>query len=222
MIVSALYLFGLWGYFNINVLEFVSFADLAKLSAYPLVVSLITYILGTVFAEVLHRDQLSPGGGAQTKIGRFGRRHWRGMIVAHGLLVVAVATVPPYQERWFVVAFLVPIFSAPLTHLDMAFKLLPNPKTRSSVLYFLLLLPGLAFASGRVQASRIASGDGAVEVDVARSQLQLTASPQKPVLYVGLIGDYFVLYESADSSLVFVRVRDDAPIFLHPRSERKR
>ena len=39
--VSVCYLFGYWGAFQINVLEFVSFTDIGKLAVFPMVGSVV-------------------------------------------------------------------------------------------------------------------------------------------------------------------------------------
>jgi len=52
VLVCALYLFGYWSSFEINILEFVSLSDIIKLGVYPLVVSggaafIIGFLSGT-------------------------------------------------------------------------------------------------------------------------------------------------------------------------------
>lgn len=66
---SLLYLWGYWGPFNINILEFVGFSELAKLALYPFLASFIFILFSVAFAEVMRGDSLPPGGGAETRIG---------------------------------------------------------------------------------------------------------------------------------------------------------
>ena len=51
--VGTCYLFGYWGAFGINVLEFISFADLGAVAVYPLMVSLVFALAGVLFSELV-------------------------------------------------------------------------------------------------------------------------------------------------------------------------
>jgi hypothetical protein len=85
--IAVLYLFAFWGTFKLNILEFVGFADLAKLALYPLAASFIFLLMGAAISELARGDSLPPGGGADTKIGRFGRKHWRLLMAIYILLI---------------------------------------------------------------------------------------------------------------------------------------
>ncbi len=67
LLVSALYLFGFWGVFDINILEYIALADLVKAALYPLIYSSIFLVvglfLGGFFAGSLSKSILRPGGG---------------------------------------------------------------------------------------------------------------------------------------------------------------
>jgi hypothetical protein len=84
--VAACYLFGYWGFFGINVLEFVSFADLAKLAVYPLLASLLFAALGIVVAELTTARYLPAGRGVNTNFGQLLRKYYR-WLLALDLLV---------------------------------------------------------------------------------------------------------------------------------------
>jgi hypothetical protein len=68
--VGACYLFGYWGAIGVNVLEFIGFADIAKLAVYPLVAGMTFTALGAVFSEITTGKVLPIGGGEHTAVGR--------------------------------------------------------------------------------------------------------------------------------------------------------
>ena len=157
--VGACHLFGYWGAFNINVLEFIGFADLGKLAVYPLVASLASSLAGVLFTQLVLGPHFPPGGGNASKVGTFGLKHWRWLIALQLTITVLVAAFGPEPSRWFIVACLISLFSTPLSHIDKLVELVPDPRTRSTALFLLLLLPPASFAYGRLQASFVQSGN---------------------------------------------------------------
>lgn len=217
--VGACYAFGYWGAFNINILEFISFADVAKLAVYPLMVSLIFGLVGVLFAELVYRPYLPPGGGSATKMGMFGKKHWRWLLVLQIWITALVAIYAPEPEKWFVVAMLVSLLSTPLSHLEKLIEIVPNPRVRATTLFMLLLLPTVSFAYGRQQAFLVKTGASKQFVDVVRSKLPLAGDEKNPVAYLGFLGSIYVLREAKTGQVIFAKQRDDTPLFLVPRSQ---
>ena len=94
--VSALYLFGFWGVFRINVLEFIGLADLAKLSVKPLIDSLPAILLGFAIGQ-LFSGSFPPGGGAGTPIGQFGRKKYGLLLFLNVVIILALVAFLPHQ-----------------------------------------------------------------------------------------------------------------------------
>jgi len=216
--VGACYLFGYWGAIGINVLEFVGFADIAKLAVYPLVAGLLLTALGAVFSEITTGKHLPVGGGEHTPIGRFGRRFARPILAIVVLGIVAIYLFAVEPVKWFAIAFLVILFAAPLSSMEPIIVALPNPKARFLLLQAGLLLPILAFAYGRLDIYLATKLISAKTVDVVRSKLPLVSEAKLPVVYLGLLGTTFVLRETKSGQLVLVRQKDDAPLFIIPPS----
>jgi hypothetical protein len=219
-VVASLYLFGFWGSFHVNVLEFVGLSDLIKLAIYPLFISLASLLVGYILVEFFWGSALPPGGGADSPNGRFGKKHWRYLIGGYLIIIFAVAIFGPSPEKWFLVAVLVSFLSTPLTHLQIFIDIIPNPRARRSMLFLLILVAGIAFYYGTYNAHLAKSGRGSLLVDVSRSKLSLQHEPKKPVVYLGYVSGYFVLLESASGAVVFVKAKDDTPVFLLPNPNR--
>jgi hypothetical protein len=215
--VAAAYLFGYWGTFNINVLEFVSLADLAKLAVYPLLASLIFFLAGLLTSQFLVSPKVTPGGGANTTVGRIGRKYWRLFLGLQVVVICMMAIYGPEPRKWIVVASLVALFSAPLSHLEFLIERIPNPRARMTSLFLVLLLPGIAFAFGRQEAYLIKSGHPNQTVDIKRSNLPLSEDATKPVAYLGFVGGTYILYETKTEQLVLVKQQDNSQLYLTPR-----
>lgn len=216
--VGACYLFGYWGAIGVNVLEFIGFSDIAKLAVYPLVAGMTVTGLGAVFSEITTGKVLPVGGGEHTAVGRFGRRFARPILAVTVLGIVAIYIFAAEPFKWFAIAFLVMLFSAPLSHLEPIISALPSPKVRSLLLQAALLLPTLGFAYGRLDIYLSTKLISANTVDVVRSKLPLVSEANFPVVYLGLLGTTFVLRETKSGQLVLVKQKDDSPLFIIPPS----
>lgn len=215
-VVSAAYLFGFWGAFNVNVLEYIGVADIAKISVYPLAASLAYLMAGFLVSEFLRSPALPPGGGANTSIGRFGRRHWRGLLAIQLLLILVVCIYGSEPWRWLLAAFLVGLFSTPLSHVEQLIELLPEPQVRGAVLFYVLFLPCVSFAYGRIEAHLIKTGHPTNVVDVERSHLPLKEDAEHSVCYLGFVGGVYVLFESLTGQLVFVQ-QNSTTLYVTPK-----
>ena len=174
LVVTSLYLFGYWGRFGLNVLEFIGIGDIVSHALMPFLASIAFAVLGFVISTVdPRRDLFPPGGGADNRIGRFGRAHWRLLLTLDLWALALVAIFGPEPLRWFlVIIFIVPAATA-LTHLDFLIAAMPSPSVRAFVLDFSLMIAASAFAVGRLQADSLLKGAGPLLVDVVGSSLQL-------------------------------------------------
>lgn len=205
---------GYWGHFEINALQFVALTDIAKLAVYPLAFLVLSTLLSIAYTEVGIRAVLPLGDGRDTPIGRFGVKYWRLFVIADIFAIFNVAVFVPEPMRWYLIAVLVVPFSTLLTHLPSIIELFPNPRFRAALLLQVVSLPLLAFAHGRATALRVDSGDAPLYVDAHRSGLPLFSSFSEPVVYVGKLGETFVLLEFKTRRLVLIKTRDDTPFVL--------
>src|SRR2546425_6091521 len=98
--IGACYLFGYWGAFNVNVLEFIDLADLAKLAIYPLIGSVLAWLAGMVIAELFMAPTFPPGGGAGTPVGVFLVKHRHLMMKINLVAIVAVCFFASEPTKW--------------------------------------------------------------------------------------------------------------------------
>lgn len=201
--VGALYLFGFWGAFEINVLEFVTLSDLLKLAIYPMLVLACVATVGAFHGE-LSAKAFPIGGGANTPIGRFGRSNWEVILYLLSTIVLLIPLLMESPRKWLIVAFLLPILSIPLTHAAALIKWIPHPRIRFFVVYAGVLLAATAFATGRLDADRAKQGLAPLVVDVKRSGIALTEAPNKPVVYLGRLGEFFAVYETGTGQIVLL------------------
>lgn len=212
--VAICYLFGYWGSFNINVLEYISFADVAKLAIFPLIASLVFSFAGILLVQVVLVPDFPVGGGNSTKIGTFGLKHWRWLISLLIFITIIVITYGNEPQKWFLVAMLISMLSTHLTHIEWIKQIIPNPQIRATTLFLILFLPTTSFAYGKQKAYFVKTGQSGQFVDITRSKLTLIGDKKNPVAYLGFLGNVYVLREAKTEQIVLVKQREDSPIFL--------
>lgn len=217
--VGLAFLFGFWGAFNINILEFANLGDLVALSIYPVLASLVFFLLGTLIHALLQSKHLPPGGGAGTAVGQFGIRHWRSMCALLAVAVVVLAVYGREPGKWLIVATMVSLFSIPLSHVDALIELMPNPRTRATLLWFFIFLPAAAFSGGRIEAFIVKAGRSPQIVDADRSMLPLVEDKEHRVAYLGFIGGTYLLFEEKTGQIVLVKQHSERPLFIGSRNK---
>jgi hypothetical protein len=205
VVLAALYILGYWGSFQFNVLEFIGLGDVLSYALYPLLVAVIPVIVGAAWSEWSRGNLFPPGGGADTSIGQFGRRHWRALLITNYIVTLLIVYFGPEPGKWLLLEIPIMSFAVALTHVDYIIELVPNPQTRSAVLWFVLSIAAFVFYTGRLNAYNVRQGRAPMLVDVIASGLSLQSDEQHPVSYVGHVGDCFVLYQSIGSRLVILK-----------------
>jgi hypothetical protein len=202
LLVAVGYLWGYWGAFGLNVLEFVSPGDLVNLALLPFLGSIFFVLIGWVLGQITGSGLYSPGAGSYTRTGQVLWRFWRPLLVLDCVAIYIVGKFGIEPMKWLVVAFLFTPFFVPLTRVEYLVAHIPNARTRSTLASLVVLLPPLAFAGGRMNAYSVKMGVGPLIVDLKRSRLQVYSDAQNPVSYVGHIGNFFVLYERTNAALI--------------------
>jgi len=220
-ILSFLYLYAYWGSFNINVLEFISLSDLAKLALFPFVASFISLSLGMIVGQFLTWKVFPPGGGANTPLGRAARKYWYVLILLNMVIILFVLILENEPHRWFTAALLFSLYSVGFTDFKFAIELIPNPSTRGFILFLAVLALGMAFYIGKNEAYLVKTGYGHNLIDVERSKLPIRSDEKNPVSYLGHVSDFFVFYESLTKNIIFVKAKDDTTLFLKPNIKSK-
>lgn len=216
--VGACYQFAYWGAFHVNALEFISITDIGKLAFYPLLATLIFLLVGVLIGHIASPN-FPPGGGAESPTGIIFNRYkrWLGALLICGAVLTAIYG--PEPNRWVIVSILVCPFSVALAGYERIIEVMPNRGVRSTTLYVLFLLPTMGFAEGRIQAHDIKDNRPAQFVDVVRSKLPIESDDKHPVAYLGYLGNVYILREGKTGQLVFVKQRDDSPLFLSVREK---
>ena len=151
--ISLAYLFGYWSTFDINILEYISFSEVIKLSLYPLVASLLFFVLGLLYGGLKAAESI--------EIKKDKNNGHRRLI---NLVLIFCAIILILLDRcyvWLIVAYLCSFLLCIILDNDIWFEaIFPNfpPKLKSAVQNILIFLPFLAFAYGKIDGEHIIIG----------------------------------------------------------------
>jgi hypothetical protein len=196
LVVSLLYLFGYWGTFNVNVLEYIALADVIKNALYPLIYSSIFIIIGLTIGSLVTvpLTKLMPaGGGADLPEAKYFRLLFRFMM----LFILALALYTIFFEvgnaRWFKVAVLVNIpVIVMIGNAEFATDYISNKKLRILIVNILSVSLLFSFGWGAVNAERAKSSERTVTIN----------GEQTNEKYVGWAGNFLFLWDNSKHTLV--------------------
>jgi hypothetical protein len=216
VVVGVLYLWGYWSTFNVNILEYLSIADVVKLTAYPVASGFLFFAIGAVMGEAL----FSPGPPRPPMGARTAKvlRKLRPLIIFLYLAVTATfilfANIP---NRWTTLSLLLasPIYLIAKRR-KFLIGIIPHDSPRSIVIYLLAALPTYAYGQGRLEADRIIEGRKFEYVLSTIDQVTVPgdASPIQHARYIGHTGDFFFFLNPASAELVITKFQDDKALLL--------
>lgn len=218
--VGVLYLWGYWSTFNINILEYLSLADVIRLTAYPIasafIIVPITAALGQIIMGLTMGRRLIPGAGRDTPTGKTLWKYRKILLLVYlALLLFLFFSTSPF--KW---AALPGLLAIPVviyaSDRDFLIGVIPNHGTRYTVLIILATLPLLAFGHGRLNAYYIVDGFDFDYVLSTVDQLPVldNAGETQRLRYLGHTGDFLFFLEPTKSILAITKFQDSKALLL--------
>ena len=157
--VGVLYLWGYWSTFNVNILEYLSLADVIKSTAYPIASAFVFFAVGAVFGEAMSDGAvLSPGAGRDTKVGKLLNRILPWLLLMYATATIALLLLGPVS-KWnaFPILLALPAYFY-VKKSGFLLSTLPHDSTRSITIFLLAVLPTFAYGQGRLKANAVVEG----------------------------------------------------------------
>jgi hypothetical protein len=205
--VGALYLWGYWGAFGINILQYIAPTDIVKVAAYPLASALVFFIMGMVVAEFSSdwiAPRLPPGGGADTRVGRALRKHGMKILSAIGVAAgLYLAIVGP--RALILISVIVALLTyVPLKQTGLFSSAIPNDALRSAAIFLGVMLPPFALGHGARQAYDVLTNDHVQTVATAQfaGNKAVQSVGTDKLKYLGQTSGYVFLLTPDNSTVV--------------------
>jgi hypothetical protein len=221
--IAAIYQYTFWKPFRINILEFVSLADMVKLALWPVIGFAVFLWAGFLLGRISNIGE--PLGPVPTELRGFKKlRAFAnafpevsiGFILTFGLLLQFFQQESPV--RWIVLsfwgAFGASIFLAANNSLS---TVIANPSLRTPAILTLTFLPWFAWGTAKTNAEVIQRGLNYERVIATPEFRQRAAVPDSAELrYLGNSGSYTILLVDDGPQVIVTRNEDVGPISLIP------
>lgn len=214
--ISVLYLFGYWGSFDINILEYASLSDIVKMTAYPLLMSFIALAIGIVTVELSRGDGLPVGGGNDTYIAKLGFKYAK-RIVATALLLSVLLIHFGTEPIYWLYGSMILIFtiSTALQSTTLAKRYAPNSFIMYAVLGVAIMLPIMSYYNGKNNAFLIKHGKDGNVIDINKSTLNIqTTNDSRQFMLLGFVSDVYFIYDTKSKQTIFLKQKDNVRVVL--------
>ena len=212
IVVCALYLFGFWSSFDINILEYMSFPDVLRLSIYPVFIGSIFYV-GFILIRsfLIDIDNIKKAKSEKVFI-NVSHKFARWSSLAAVILGIVLMTFIKGPIKWTyagLLAFYILIIS--IDDISILVPLIPNPVIRRLVFVSAILIITSSFGTGKYNAELIISGSKAMEVstNIFREkgsklfQSKGLLEGQETLKYIGTAGDH-IFFLSMDNTRTYI------------------
>jgi hypothetical protein len=155
--VGFLYLWGYWSSFRVNILQYINWSDIIKLTLIPILSSFGAFVVGAIAGQVLAGDVYPLGGGRATPLGEFLNRHRQKLAT---LWMVSTSLLYLYgpAQKWNVLPILIAVpFIIQLRAQEIFRDLFVNDAART-ITAFLLCIPFYAYGHGIIEADNVIQG----------------------------------------------------------------
>jgi hypothetical protein len=96
---AALYLFGYWSTFHVNILEYVGFQDLVTAAALPLLKVVAFTVVGCVVTQIVWPKVLRYISGVIPFLGRLVNQHWTQLLLQYVIVAILVSWLSPREAE---------------------------------------------------------------------------------------------------------------------------
>lgn len=207
IILATLYLWGYWSSFHVNVLEHISFTEVIKIAAYPVLSAFFVLAIGMMASGLSPLPSvLDPGAGKLSKVGSFLNGHIKKIVVVYVFVIVLVYQLGPV-EKWFILPPLFAVLIAlPVKSTGLLCRELKSEDVRLLVIFAMCFLVPFSYGRGIMNAHSIISGKEFLypTVNLRDSQLAVNFATNTQPRYVGKLNDHFFFYDPVkETTLLF-------------------
>jgi len=220
--VGILYLWGYWGSFDINTLEFLTLSDIIKIAIYSNIFSFILLALGAIVGELSSwvpiRKLFSERGWRNTRVIRFLNRHAQALRLIFIFLIILLFLLEP-PAKWLILAVLlgIPIYRV-IKRSGFLQNLILNGGTKAVIIYLFAVLPLFSYGWGKLEANDILEGKKFKYV--SPKLLKDSASPlnlenQKYLKFIGHVSNYVFLQREDNKRILILSTEKISALALH-------
>lgn len=210
LVIGAIFLFGYWLPFNINILSYISVSDIIKITIYPIVLSILGYAIGMflgIATEHWVQKWKSPTSPQKTKIA--------GITVLE-IITLTLTAIPtlllPDPYHVFIIATIINYGFIKIAISSEWMRTLAQQRIeRYIAIAIVLIMPLEALAIGYTFAKEVIHGRAYNYVvnELPGIPIQLSDNVENRPRIIGHVNDYIFLYLSQNKSVVIMKFNKD-------------
>ncbi len=205
---GSAYLWGYWGRFQVNILDYIALTDVLKATALPLATTASVMFMGHLQGEMLvgeHgmvRKPFTWGVGKLYAARAFYSVFW--------LPAVAFSLAYDYPHRWMVISLILSFkVLSPAVDSQFLSYLFPTRSVRAVIILAAVLMPATMYDKGQHVAGDVIEArtyDSVVPTPVTAS------TPARRLRLIGHAGDTFFLWNPMTSSITLTKLDSKNPL----------
>lgn len=206
--VGIFYLWGYWRTFDLNILEYLSLADILKSTAYPIASAFIFFLIGAMIGGHLPRSGLQPGEGKNTRIGKLLNRLSPFLTAVYLLGIYILLFDFDSPQKWNYLPMLIALPVALFVNNNGLFESqIPSSNYRMTIILLIVALPIYSFGYGALNAAKIVDGKEYKYVvsQVDGINISDDADPSQRLRFLGQAGDFLFLLHPVKNTLIVMK-----------------
>lgn len=206
--VGTLYLWGYWNTFNVNILEYLSLADILKSTAYPIASAFMFFLIGMLIGSQPPRRRLQHGDGQNTRIGKLLKRLRPYLIAVYfaGLYILLFHFNSPQKWNYLPILIALPL-SLFVNNNGLFESQIPPGNYRITIIMLIVALPTFSYGYGVLNSAKIVDGKEYKYVvsQVDGVNMSDDADPSQRLRFLGQAGDFLFLLHPVKNTLVVMK-----------------
>lgn len=202
--VGALYLWGYWGRFDINVMEHLGLSDIVKAAAWPVLSWFLFLVAGMFLGESIKFEGLAVADGRKTSLGQ---TLWRLRGAIKWIYIVFIAGLLAFGGAWAwqpASVLLALVLGPALSRMRQLQNLIPSDGPRGIMAFAAVILPMWSFGQGQINANSIRDGRSYQFVLPESDGVVGSADASTSLRYLGLAGNAFFFWDPTALSVNMV------------------
>lgn len=225
--VSALYLWGFWTSFNVNILQYIDIPGIVKTAIFPLLIAASSLVFGVTLGHLLRPDQNSEARVNvihNSRISKIIRKKWRG-IFFFWVFFIFLVWFFGNKNKWEPLSVMVSIpMCVFLLGKNIADDVFPDRGVRVTAIFLITVLLPFSYVSGLREAEKIKNGVNYLYV-ISIVDFEGPKGPIVPngcIRYIGQVAEFGFFYNPLNESISVSKLRPgDFLSFKHYETPRK-
>ena len=210
--VGALFLWGYWTPFDINILEYIGLTDILKITAYPIAVTMIFTLAGAAIGELFTHGSNPKIGRPTAAVARFLKEHPKMLLMTY-ISLIFTAILIGHQLLALILAL--PVYAL-LKRINFLSEEIPHENTRSIIIFVLSIIPFFSYGTGNAIAKNIIDGKSFTYVLSDLPHYKSRNTTQEKFRFIGHAGSHIFLYDPKNKSTIITQLSKDTPLEIKP------